>query len=693
MRNFYCFRHRLIALCLGSLFLCTSPAARAGGPLAMENALAELSLEELLQLKVAVTSMVERPVREAPGVVSVITREEIENSGARNLDDLLVFVPGITPGQDEQNARGYGVRGLWATEGKMLVLLDGVRLNEPLYGNTVFAHQFTADLIERIEVIRGPASAVFGEFGELAVVNIVSRGATEQGGTVSGTFGQAADVHNRRSLSAGWWGRIHGASVSVSGTAGEGHLGNGDYTDKYGERILLKRFNGQDFWTVNSGVGYKRLNLRFIASSLHQKNHITGGFDAAGNLLPGLSKPLLTTFDSYDLDARYSWPVRADLTITPHFAYRRSYSWQKNQEWVFRAIADPSDAGEFFRDFPDTRYRTGASAVWEPASSMTLVLGGEWSQETIEARLPSEPSFDPWEYYYFYGPDSSEVSSTVRSFFTEFSLRTSAADLTVGMRYDKNSRFPAARLPRVALTRRWGDYYVKGMASRAYHPPTLMTISWLDPELRPEYAWDYEAEAGYQPSPNTLFRVNAFAIDMKPVIFYSGNFSNSTVRSRGLEAEARFKNRRGSLNLAYSLYRAHYDDRENAMAEDETGAAIREVTLGFPTHKVTLTTSLKVLGEVTVSPGLVWYSRRYVRKSSWFWDGTDSDYTPVNWVLDPAVLANLYVRSPLAAGWDVGLGVFNLFDEEYSSVTGSYVGNPPVPGPSRELVLRAAYRF
>ena len=162
--------------------------------------------------------MVKRPAGEAPGVISVITREEIDNSGARNLDDLLIFVPGITPSQDEENGRGYGVRGLWSMEGKMLILLDGVRMNEALYGNTIFARQFSTDNIERIEIIRGPASAVYGEFGELAVLNIISCGPNEKGGAVSATYGQGRDTWNRRSGSAGWWGRVGGVGLSVSGT-------------------------------------------------------------------------------------------------------------------------------------------------------------------------------------------------------------------------------------------------------------------------------------------------------------------------------------------------------------------------------------------------------------------------------------------------------------------------------------------
>jgi outer membrane receptor protein involved in Fe transport len=327
--------------------------------------------------------------------------------------------------------------------------------------------------------------------------------------------------------------------------------------------------------------------------------------------------------------------------------------------------------------------------------NMTLVFGGECNRETLRAHLPSQAYADPalWYYYTFYGNEPTKVNGYVHSFFGEFDLKTPIVDITAGARYDKNNRFEAARLPRLALTRRWGDLYVKGLASRAYHPPTLMTLAWIDPELKPEYARDYEAEVGYKPSPDTLLRLNAFAIGMKPVILYSGVFSNTSVRSRGMEAEARLKKRWGSLDATYSFYRAHYDDLENAMAEHEDGTPVHGVTLGFPAHKATLSAGVRFAEGLSVNPGLVWFSRRYVRSASHYWNGTTDDYVPFNQVLGPMVLANLYVRRVFSNGWEAGIGVFNLFDRKYSSVTGSYLGNPPNPGPSREFVTRTGYRF
>jgi len=658
------------------------------------DALARMSLEEILALPIGVASLSERPVSEAPGIVSILTREEIESSGARTLDDLLLFIPGLTPGQDDQNTRGYGVRGLWGMEGKVLVQLDGVPLNEPLYGNTVFAHQFSVDLIERLEIIRGPASAVFGEFGELAVLNLVTRSTDQTGGTVRVTHGQTDGTVLRRVASAGWSGAAGPARLALNGSIGGGQLGTGRYTDKYGESYSAQRFSGQDFWWFNSTARWNQTTLRLLGSSLDQEQHVEGDYYGSdGTFVPGPSRPLSTSFGVLQADLTHHWTISRWLSLEPHLNLARSDSWRKSEEWIFSAVDDPYDVREWFRDFPHRRFTGGTRANLGAGAGSKLVLGAEWSHESIDLRRPSIAADDPWDYYYFYGDDTTHVSTTRRSFFGEFDLHTRWINVTLGGRIDKHPRFAAATLPRLALTRDWGPVYAKAMASRAYHPPTLMTTAWLDPEIEPEYATELDAELGYHPRPGFLARVNLFTIRMDPVILYSGQFSNTEARSQGVETEIRLEGSRGRLTASYSHHRAHYDDPEDTMALTEDGTLVENVTLGFPAHKGTLQGTLHLSPTLSVSPGLAWFSRRYVRSAAYFWDGSDYDYNPKNESYDPALLANCHLRAHLPGGWDASVGIWNLTGERYPSATGSYLGNPPLPGPGRELVLKLGYDF
>lgn len=90
--------------------------------------------------------------REVPNIVSFITANDIRNTGARDLVDILRLVPGFDFGTDVETVLGPALRGNWAMEGKILLLIDGMEMNELLYQTLFFNHHFPVDIIERIEV-------------------------------------------------------------------------------------------------------------------------------------------------------------------------------------------------------------------------------------------------------------------------------------------------------------------------------------------------------------------------------------------------------------------------------------------------------------------------------------------------------------------------------------------------------------
>ena len=103
-----------------------------------------------MNIKTQVASRLDFSAREAPGILTVITREEILNSGARNLIDVLRLVPGLDFGVDVESTLGLGVRGNWAYEGKTLVLVDGQRYNESFMG-TVQLVRLSPEQVEKID--------------------------------------------------------------------------------------------------------------------------------------------------------------------------------------------------------------------------------------------------------------------------------------------------------------------------------------------------------------------------------------------------------------------------------------------------------------------------------------------------------------------------------------------------------------
>lgn len=106
----------------------------------------------------------------------MITAEEIKNLRSRDLIDVLNLVPGMNFGVDVQGVVGISSRGNWAHEGKILVLLDGQEMNEILFSSTQFGQRYDISQIEKIEIIRGPGSSIYGGYAELGVINIITKG-------------------------------------------------------------------------------------------------------------------------------------------------------------------------------------------------------------------------------------------------------------------------------------------------------------------------------------------------------------------------------------------------------------------------------------------------------------------------------------------------------------------------------------
>ncbi|MCC6138894.1 MAG: Plug domain-containing protein, partial [Bdellovibrionaceae bacterium] len=191
----------------------------------------ELSLEDLMNVKASIASKTEKGTRESPGIVTVLTKTELKRMGARDLIDALNMVPGFSFGHDIQGVVGLGVRGNWAHEGKFSLLVDGLEMNEILYSTTQFGNHYPIDHIKQIEVIRGPGSAIYGGYAELAVVHVITeRGADLNGGKVVATYGQMKEDFGRRNLSVQVGKKSGDWDWSLAGLIGQGRRGDGPYT-------------------------------------------------------------------------------------------------------------------------------------------------------------------------------------------------------------------------------------------------------------------------------------------------------------------------------------------------------------------------------------------------------------------------------------------------------------------------------
>lgn len=149
-------------------------------------------IEEKKQEEMGITtaSRQKETIDEAPVPVTLITEEMIRHSGASTLHELLcLYVPGMTLAEGmETNVAMHGVYSI--SQEKILFLLDGHRMNSYSTNAEAPDYRTSLDKIQHIEVLRGPASSLYGNIALTAVVNIITRkGASINGGRISGTMG------------------------------------------------------------------------------------------------------------------------------------------------------------------------------------------------------------------------------------------------------------------------------------------------------------------------------------------------------------------------------------------------------------------------------------------------------------------------------------------------------------------------
>jgi outer membrane receptor for ferrienterochelin and colicin len=145
--------------------------------------LSQASLEELSNIQVYSASKHMQSASDAPASVTVVTADEIQKYGYRNLADILRSVPGFYVTYDRDytfvGVRGFGRLGDWNS--RILVLIDGHRINNNVLGQAMLGNEFLVDvdMIDRVEIVRGPSSSLYGANAFFAVINVITRTAKQ----------------------------------------------------------------------------------------------------------------------------------------------------------------------------------------------------------------------------------------------------------------------------------------------------------------------------------------------------------------------------------------------------------------------------------------------------------------------------------------------------------------------------------
>ena len=622
----------------------------------------EMSIEELMEIEVGVASRKESTQRESPGVVTVITREQIQKTGARDLVDILRLVPGFQTGFDTAGAYGVAIRGIWANEGKVLVLMDGVELNDEMYSTFQYGHHIPAEIIERIEIMRGPGSAMYGESAELGVISIKTISPQKKDDfLVSSTYSRMEETMGRQSITSFYGTKKDDMSFSIIS-----HYGRGNFTDRTADNYDLAGTSVDMGDNENSLVTSPFHNIGITWGNLSVRTII----DRYGlnSPWPGYSMYKMR-FYSDIVQAKYKWPITDNLSLTSRFLYKHQKPWN---------YPEVTYSGGSFKHMITSEKYTGDMYFSYDLSGGHNIVGGVEYDEIRGRDNARQGSLQDGE---------NKVAYYNAAIYGEGFFKTPYGNLTVGGRHVKHNFSGSSFVPRVALTKTFGKYHVKGLFSKSYRSPSIMNIAY-NSSIKPEKTTIYEFEAGAQVSDNLLLTANVFDVEISnPIIyFYSGgsgyvNFKNTG--SRGIEFTGNYKKDKTDITLTYSFYRAQHNRVDEYTVPGDKGAL-----LGFPNHKIGLLASLEPRENLFITPSLTYFSSKYGVTDY----GTDYVYEK----LDPELLTNVSVLNKNAfgkKGLDLSFSVYNIFDEGHNYVEPYLGGYGPMPGQSRTFVFSLMYRF
>lgn len=165
-------------------------ALSAGAQVAPETtqlaSLKEMSLQQLSQIEITSVNKEPMPAFRTPAAISVLTSDQIHQSGFRTIPDLLRLIPGVNVSQIDSSQWAIGIRGFQGKLSKsVLVLIDGRSVYTPLFAGVYWDMQdVMIEDIDRIEVIRGPGGTIWGSNAVDGVINIITKNARDTHGTL-----------------------------------------------------------------------------------------------------------------------------------------------------------------------------------------------------------------------------------------------------------------------------------------------------------------------------------------------------------------------------------------------------------------------------------------------------------------------------------------------------------------------------
>lgn len=446
-----------------------------------ESSLFDMTLEQLAEVTVSVSSSFQQSLANSPGIVRVVDRQDIERNNWRDLQQLLLHIPGVQVSVSKNGHSNIWLRGVQnRNNNKVLLLVDGVPQEDAYYGNFHINNQLPLQQVERVEVLSGPGGVVHGANSFSGVISVTTR---DSGRRIGAWMGQQNSYISSADTEFAIDSEIYGdydwqseygdfylfaSTLDEQGMRPQYHR-EGEFYDRdvSAERqYLLGKYHWQDF----------KLQMSYSDYSYPYRY-------TSGDRWQGYDKQLFSTKADYQLQISERMQLKLE-------GYLKRYDFSRpKQKYEGDRISEDGASVH------DTSAAGFDATLLMPLSvqqhlSLGLNYRSDWSRNTFE---------DNTEYPLDSAPIRSKEELLVEDaeredigIFAEYQQQLYDHWLHFGMRYDQLSEFDNQFDYRLGLTRESENFNYKVLYGTSYRTPSYR-------EYLKKYNDDYEQKNSLQP--------------------------------------------------------------------------------------------------------------------------------------------------------------------------------------------------
>lgn len=726
-----------IIVSLGLLTTCYSSFA---ADKASVGGLLKLSLEELTELEIVTASKAPEKIYETPSTVIVITAEQILTRRYINLVDLLEDLPGVDVQRAVEDSRYHNIT-IHGNQGnnKFLILQDGIRIDSPTGEVIPIADNFPLYHAKQVEILYGPAAALYGADAFGGVINIITaEGKSIEGVRANVTAGEGN--YRRYSVHAGASNEkidfVAGAHWQKSDNADLA----ADYPNAYSPKAITS--GGKTLISADNRESYQadtKSNSAFAKATLYKDFTIGFNHSYFQHLTSTGQRPETVIFDEAN-------QMNTELnSLYGRFHHDWGSGWTSDTLLTYSTFeldADSRFANTFTSFLPGYKYSEGDKWGIEQQVSYAinanhrLVGGISYDDYYSLPRTPDLPA--PYntdkgtENQGYYYPNTNN-SIPIRIFDADYTnkamyLQWQATwnerwSSNLGVRYDKNSRYKGTVNPRLGLVYRpQTNFTVKALYGEAFRAPSVFenyatfgsftgqqtadgryistSFRAPNPNLEPEKSRDFELSFDYRPVKNLQLGLATYYAEIEniirtrttdsPVQFLPGAYLTTTTIRDNLGTEKHY-GADLSLNYQMDLGNGWNGDLWSSYSYLDGETCCDNVARDLPyvaKHKAKLGMTFSYQNRYFITPKVYWVGRTNTNKNVSS-TSTERQQSP------SYVVANLHLGARnFLGGLSANIDVYNLFNREYYNAGGeSSTAFIATPQPLRTIMFSISYDY